>query len=114
MNEHAADLGAFLTLDDRGKLLPGYLSQLVLALAAEQQGMTEELAASAAASTTSRTSWPPSSPMRAASIVEPLQISDLVEDALRMNGEALVRHQVTVVKEFAPSRCCRWTGHRCC
>jgi signal transduction histidine kinase len=35
------------------------------------------------------------------SIVEPVQISDLVEDALRMNDGALVRHRVTVVKEYA-------------
>ena len=36
-----------------------------------------------------------------ASIVEPLQICDLAEDALRMSGEALARHRVTVVREFA-------------
>jgi two-component system NtrC family sensor kinase len=35
------------------------------------------------------------------SIVEPVQIQDLVEDALRMNLGALTRHEVTVVKEFA-------------
>lgn len=35
------------------------------------------------------------------SIVEPLQITDLLEEALRMQIGALTRHQVTVVKEFA-------------
>ena len=35
------------------------------------------------------------------SVIVPVQICDLAEDALRMNGGALARHQVTVVKEFA-------------
>ena len=35
------------------------------------------------------------------SVIVPVQICDLAEDALRMNGGALARHQVTVVREFA-------------
>ncbi|ABM39345.1 trifunctional serine/threonine-protein kinase/ATP-binding protein/sensor histidine kinase [Polaromonas naphthalenivorans] len=103
MDEHAADLGGFLTLDGKGKLLPGYLGQLALALAAEQQGMAEELARLIRSIdhikdvVATQQSYAGS-----ASIVEPLQICDLAEDALRMSSEALVRHQVTVVKEFAP------------
>ncbi len=38
INEHQADLGAFLTLDEKGKLLPGYLNQLVDAIAVERTG----------------------------------------------------------------------------
>jgi two-component system NtrC family sensor kinase len=33
--------------------------------------------------------------------VDPLHVSDLLEDALRMNSGALTRHHVTVVKEYS-------------
>ena len=35
MDDHAADLGHFLTLDDKGRMLPGYLGQLAQTLAQE-------------------------------------------------------------------------------
>src|SRR6185369_15329043 len=44
MDGHAADLGDFLTLDEKGKLLPGYLNGLAQALEQEQQQMIAELA----------------------------------------------------------------------
>jgi two-component system NtrC family sensor kinase len=37
----------------------------------------------------------------ASSVVEPVQIRDLVEDALRMHAGTLARHQVAVTKEIA-------------
>jgi signal transduction histidine kinase len=102
MNLHAADLGDFLTRDEKGKLLPGYLTKLVAALALEQKSVVEELEALtkcidhikdivAIQQTYSGT----------ASIVEAVQVKDLLEDALRMNIDSMARNQVTVVKEFA-------------
>lgn len=44
INEHPDDLGTYLREDEKGKLLPGYLNQLVEAIAVEQQGLTDELA----------------------------------------------------------------------
>ena len=102
MDEHAADLGEFLTLDEKGKLLPSYLSGIAQALALEQQGMIQELEQLTRSIdhikdvVATQQSYAGNS-----SIVEPLQISDLAEDALRMNGEALARHQVSVVREFS-------------
>src|SRR6185369_8102360 len=43
MNEHAGDLGDYLTRDEKGRLLPGYLADFAQALAQEQHGMIEEL-----------------------------------------------------------------------
>jgi len=103
MDEHAADLGEFLTRDARGRLLPAYLGQLALALAAEQQAMVEELGhLGKSIDHIKDVVATQQSYAGSASIVEPLQIRDLADDALRMSGEALARHQVTVVKEFAP------------
>jgi NO-binding membrane sensor protein with MHYT domain len=101
MNEHSADLGDFLTRDEKGKLLPGYLNKAVAALALEQQSVVEELGSLAKSVdhikdiVATQQSY-----AGAASVVEAVQIRDLLEDALRMNVGAMTRHRVTVVKEF--------------
>lgn len=102
MNEHTADLGNFLSRDEKGKLLPEYLYKLAQALTAEKQDMIEELRhltksidhIKAVVATQQAYAG-------AASMVEPVQIRELVEDALRINDGALTRHQVAVVKNFA-------------
>ncbi|WP_223489082.1 DAHL domain-containing protein [Pseudomonas sp. A-RE-19] len=101
INEHQGDLGVFLTQDEKGKLLPGYLNQLVDAIALEQQGMADELAQlSKSVDHIKDIVATQQSYAGANSLVEPLHISELLEDALRMNAGALTRHHVTVVKEY--------------
>jgi C4-dicarboxylate-specific signal transduction histidine kinase len=102
LNQHATDLGDYITHDDKGKLLPGYLNQLTEALQAEQQSILDELGQlirsvdhiKEIVSTQQAYAG-------ASSLVEPLRVSDLIEDALRMNNSALDRHRVTVVKQFS-------------
>jgi PAS domain S-box-containing protein len=43
LQEHASDLAGFLTSDDRGRRLPGYLSELAQHLLQEQQATVREL-----------------------------------------------------------------------
>jgi len=101
INGHPGDLGTFLTQDAKGKLLPGYLNQLVDAIALEQQGMTEELAQlSKSVDHIKDIVATQQSYAGANSLMEPLHISELLEDALRMNAGALTRHHVTVIKEY--------------
>jgi signal transduction histidine kinase len=102
INDHAADLGDYLTRDEKGKLLPGYLNKLAAALAEEQQSVVEELGLLArSVDHIKDIVATQQSHAGAASVVEALQIQDLLEDALRMNAGSLARHQVAVVKEFA-------------
>ncbi|PIB64783.1 DAHL domain-containing protein [Pseudomonas sp. 2822-17] len=102
INEHTADLGTFLTQDEKGKLLPGYLNQLVEAIAIEQQGMADELAQlSKSVDHIKDIVSTQQSYAGASTLMEPVHISALMEDALRMNAGALSRHHVTVVKEYA-------------
>ena len=103
MDEHAADLGDVLTRDGKGKMLPGYLSGIAQALAQEQQGMAQELehltlSVNHVKDVVARQQ---SYARIGGKLAESLQICDLVEDALRMNGDSLARHRITVVKEFA-------------
>ncbi len=102
MDEHGADLGQFLTQDAKGKLLPAYLSKAVTALAAEQQGIVEELESLTNSIDHIKDIVAMQQPHAgASSVVEPAQIKDLLEDALRMNAATLARHQALVVREFA-------------
>ena len=101
INEHKADLGTFLTDDAKGKLLPDYLNQLVDAIAVEQQGMTDELGQlSKSVDHIKDIVATQQSYAGASTLLEPVHISALMEDALRMNAGALSRHNVTVVKEY--------------
>jgi PAS domain S-box-containing protein len=103
MDEHAHDLGDFLTRDEKGKLVPRYLSRTMQQLAKEQQDMMEELEhltrsidhIKAVVATQQSYAGRPF-------LLEPVQICELAEDALRMNSSVLARHHVTVVKKYAP------------
>ena len=101
MNEHVGDLGEFLTQDSKGKLLPNYLGQLSQVLVTEQQGVLEELAAlTRSVDHIKEVIATQQAHAGASSLIEPAQIRDLVEDALRMNTGALTRRNVTVEKDF--------------
>lgn len=101
INEHPDDLGVFLQEDAKGKLLPGYLNQLVGAIAQEQQEMTDELSQmSKSVDHIKDIVATQQSYAGASSMTEPLFIDELLEDALRMNAGALTRHHVTVVRDY--------------
>ena len=102
MNQHAGELGSFLAQDQKGKLLPGYLEKLAQALAAEQQGMLEELSRLVqSVDHIKEIVATQQCYAGSARLIEPVQIRDLLEDALRINLEELTRHGVTVLRRFA-------------
>jgi len=102
MTEHKADLINFLVRDERGRMLPEYLGMLAQALAEEQQGMADELQHLTRSIDHIKdvVATQQSYAVRS-SFVEPIQIRDLVEDALRLNGASLASSRITVAKEFA-------------
>lgn len=101
MDEHAGDLGAYLAHDAKGKLLPGYLRELAPALEAEHAAMAEEIGALCKSVDhikeviSSQQSYA-GSPR----LVEILNFSELLDESLRMNAEALMRHHVEVVRHI--------------
>ncbi|HWN95721.1 MAG TPA: PAS domain-containing protein, partial [Methylomirabilota bacterium] len=102
MTKHAADLGEFMTNDPKGKQLPGYFIQLASHLQAEQATLLNEMGElrknieHIKDIVAMQQSY-----ARVSGVTEMLKITDLVEDALRMNAAALTRHEVEVVREFA-------------
>ena len=102
INEHPDDLGHFLSEDAKGKLLPGYLNQLVSAIDQEQQEMADELGQmNKSVDHIKDIVATQQSYAGANSMTEPLYIDELLEDALRMNAGALTRHHVTVVRQYS-------------
>ena len=105
LRAHETDLGEYLTRDARGRLLPEYLYRVCAALSAERQDAAAELERLTgninhiidivAIQQTH------ASGMR---LSEPVNIEVLIEDAIRINAEALERHQVTVVRRFSTAQ----------
>ncbi|PZW63117.1 histidine kinase/DNA gyrase B/HSP90-like ATPase [Pseudomonas sp. URMO17WK12:I6] len=101
INEHAEDLGQFITHDEKGKLLPLYFNQLVDSIATEQSSIVDELAQLTKSIDHIKDIVATQQAYAgAARLVEPLNVVDLFEDALRMNSGALSRHHVTVIKDY--------------
>lgn len=103
MDDHAADLGDYLTRDEKGKLLPGYLIAVATALSQDHSRVVQELERLTQSIehikdivTTQQ------SHAGATSVIEPVRASDLAEDALRMLGSSLARDQIAVNREFEP------------
>jgi len=102
LEDHADDLGAFLASDPKGKVLPGYLRQLASALVTEQNDAVKELTAlSKNVEHIKEIIAAQQAHAGASRLLEKVQIGDLVEDALRINEEALKRRQMVVEKEIA-------------
>ncbi|HKS36746.1 MAG TPA: PAS domain-containing protein [Verrucomicrobiae bacterium] len=103
LREHSADLGTFITVDPKGKQLPGYLSQLSEHLAAEQETMVKELCLlrnnieHIKEIVAMQQNY-----AKVSGVAEVVRVADLVEDALRMNGGSLIRHEVTVARDIEP------------
>jgi len=102
LQEHAHDLGAFITHDLKGKQLPTYLAQLSEHLMAEQEAMVSELDSlrrnveHIKEIVAMQQNYATFGGMK-----EMINVVNLVEDSLRMNEAALSRHHVKVVREFA-------------
>ena len=102
MDEHAHDLGDYLTRDARGKLLPGYLRELAQTLEAEQAVIAEELALlGKSIDHIKEVVATQQSYAGVSRVVEALKFDELLDDAVRMNAGALTRHRVEVVKNIA-------------
>lgn len=102
VNSHSADLENFLTKDDKGKRLPAYLGRLVPILEAERNTIASELDSLTKGVDHIRDIVATQqSYAGSASMVEPLEVRDLLEDALRMSAGNMARRHVTIVKDWA-------------
>ena len=102
VDQHAADLGTFLTSDPKGKLIPEVLQRLAENSLAERDWFATEIAAMQKnidyikAIIAMQQDY-----ASTAGVVEKLSGSTLLEDALRMSEPNIASHQIKVVREFS-------------
>jgi PAS domain S-box-containing protein len=103
LQSHAADLPAFLSDDPKGRKLPGYLASLAESLAADEDRTREELASLCAnIQHINEIVATQQSYAKVAGVLQLLPAAELFEDAMRLNAGAFERHQVKVIRDFAP------------
>ncbi len=103
LRDRAGDLGQFLTSDERGKRLPGFIVKLADACAEERKSVLGELdLLNKSVNHIKDVVAMQQNYARVSGMLETLQMSTLVEDALEMNTAALGRHRVQVMRDFAP------------
>jgi signal transduction histidine kinase len=101
LQQHAADLGAFISTDEHGKHLPVYLDQLSEQLMLDQRGTLEELdSLRKNVDHIKDIVVMQQSYSKLVGVPERLTVASLVEDALRMNSGAFSRHGVSLKCEF--------------
>ncbi len=100
MKDHAGDLGRFLTTDERGSRLPEYLQELSMHLRNEQNDMLAELNGLAHnVEHIKEIVAMQQTYAKVSGTEEMVEVSDLVESALKMHAGAYLRHSVKVVRE---------------
>jgi ligand-binding sensor domain-containing protein/signal transduction histidine kinase len=102
LNAHAADLDGYLSSDPKGRQLPDYLGQLARQLDREQQtALTELDLLRQNIEHIKDIVAMQQNYAKISGVTETVKVTDLVEDALRMNAGSLVRHDVHIVREYA-------------
>jgi C4-dicarboxylate-specific signal transduction histidine kinase len=101
VQEHAGDLGSFVSNDPRGKHLPVYLTQLADQLLTDQRASLQELdLLRKNIDHIKEIVVMQQSYSKLVGVPQRLTVVSLVEDALRMNTGAFTRHGVSVKCEF--------------
>src|ERR1051325_5838432 len=103
LQQHKDDLGPFLSSDPKGKQVPVYLAQLASHLACEQTSALLELAQlqknieHIKDIVTMQQSF-----AKVSGVTETVPVTDLVEDALKMNASSLLRRDIQIIRHYEP------------
>jgi signal transduction histidine kinase len=101
LQEHAADLGAFLTQNEQGQKLPGYLTLLSENIAREQQEVQKELASlRGSIDHIKEIVATQQDYARVSGVTETARVNELLEDAVKMHSGAYLRHAVRLEREY--------------
>jgi signal transduction histidine kinase len=100
--EQAANLGRFLTEDERGRQVPTYLRQLAGRLQEEQAGWLREFESlTRNVDHIKEIVAMQQSYAQVSGVAETVPVPELMEDALKMHSGAYLRHAVNLVREYA-------------
>jgi signal transduction histidine kinase len=101
LHEHAADLGDFLAHDPKGRLVPAFIETLARNFSDDRARLLQEIEALRKnVEHIKEIVAMQQSYATMAGATEAMAATELMEDALRMNSAALVRHEIQVTREF--------------
>jgi two-component system, NtrC family, sensor kinase len=113
LRENANDLPGFFAKDPRAGKLVTFLDNLASALDRERSETMGELAnLLKSLDHVKDVIWMQQSYASVAGVVEPLQLSEALEDALKLSNTALMRHSVTVERQFSQTPAARCERHK--
>ncbi|MHC4626518.1 MAG: PAS domain S-box protein [Planctomycetota bacterium] len=102
LNEHADELGTFMTAEERGTKIPAFLANLSQELIDEQERCLESLdTLTGHVHDAGDIIQLQQSHAKAESLIEATSIAELVEQTLQINAEALTRENVQVKRDLA-------------
>jgi signal transduction histidine kinase len=102
LEEHTADLANFLTTDERGRRLPGYLQKLATVLADEHSVIeTEMLSLERSLEHIGRVVQMQQTYAKGSTVREQVSVSELLEDAVRMNLTLLHKYNIQITREYS-------------
>ena len=97
-----ADLGTYLTQDERGKRIPGFLRLVATHLNRDQAAIVDELSSLTKNVDHVKTIVAmQQSYAGAAGVVESVSLAELVDDALRLNAASFDKYHIEVVRDYA-------------
>ena len=113
LRDHEHDLAAFLTSDEKGKVLPSYLLKVATLVHDEHQSLASELGSlSENVEHIKQIVAMQQSYARSSAVTEVVDPADVVEDAVRMNEAAFGRHGVRLERDYGPKRRLTLDRHR--
>ena len=101
LKSQGANLGEFISADERGKQIPDYLSSLGEQLVGDQKATLEEITSlrdnleHIKETVTMQQTY-----AKLCGVTEVVNVNDLVEDSLRLNAGAFARHGVTLERDY--------------
>jgi PAS domain S-box-containing protein len=111
--EHAADLGAFLAEDGRGRQLPSYLQALAEQLSGERRDLLEEVRTLQKSVEHIKTVVSMQQEhARFSGVVERLELTALLDDALRLHAVSFERLGIQVRREYTEGLLVRVDRHK--
>jgi two-component system, NtrC family, sensor kinase len=102
MTQHSEDLGTYLTQDERGKRIPGFLRMVASHLDRDHDIILDELHSLTKNVDHVKTIVAmQQSYAGAAGLIESVSMAELVDDAIRLNASSFDKYHIKVVREFA-------------
>ena len=102
MNQHAAELGKYLTQDERGRRVPGFLGLVATHMNRDHGVILEELDSLTKNVDHVKTIiGMQQSYAGAAGVIESVSLAELVDDALRLNASSFDKYHIELVRDYA-------------